>query len=229
MTTGSDYYLNSLRLLGFCGVDGINWAVVTRMRERAESANEYYFASMPQDACSVLHYMHPQFRFLIYVGLDDERVRAGAVRFFHDAEKVVGGDSNVWGSPVVVDGVPLLPDVECLVPSWLRQEFFVRTSGLSASEDHQYVYPGVRGPLLLPSDYIRKYFFFNLEVFYLSSNLMLVVVFLTLIFITAVTPVLSDQRGAVLRQGGHVLSRCFRYYVPDFSGRVVVQTPLIVR
>jgi hypothetical protein len=65
----------------------------------------------------------------------------------------------------------------------------------------------------------------------LSSNLMLVVVFLTFdfFFITAVTPVLSDQRGAVLRQGGHVLSRCFRYYVPDFSGRVVVQTPLIVR
>jgi hypothetical protein len=27
------------------------------------------------------------------------------------------------------------------------------------SEDHHYVYPGVRGPLLLPSDYIRKYFF----------------------------------------------------------------------
>ena len=61
------------------------------------------------------------------------------------------------------------------------------------------------------------------------SNLMLVVVLLILIFITAVTPVLSDPRGAVLRQGGHVLSRCFRYYVPDFSGRVVVQTPLIVR
>jgi hypothetical protein len=38
---------------------------------------------------------------------------------------------------------------------------------------------------------------------------MLVVVFLTLIFITAVTPVLSDQRAAVLRQGGHVLSRRF--------------------
>ena len=62
------------------------------------------------------------------------------------------------------------------------------------------------------------------------SNLVLLVVFLTLIFfITAVTPVLSDQRGAVLRQGGHVLSRCFRYYVPDFSGKVVVQTPIIVR
>ncbi len=59
--------------------------------------------------------------------------------------------------------------------------------------------------------------------------LVLLVIFLILIFVLAVTPVLSDQRGAVLRQGGHVLSRCFRYYVPDFSGRVVVQTPIIVR
>jgi hypothetical protein len=159
LTAGNEHYLHSLRLLGFCGVAGINWAVVTRMRERDESANEHYFASLPQDACSVLHYMRPQFRFLIYIGLDDERVRPGAVRFFHDAEKVVGGDVSVWGSPVVVDGVPLLPDVECLVPPWLRQEFFVRTSGLSVDEDHHYVYPGVRGPLLLPSDYIRKYIF----------------------------------------------------------------------
>jgi hypothetical protein len=53
LTAGSDYYLHSLRLLGFCGVAGINWAVVTRMRERDQSANEYYFASLPQDACSV--------------------------------------------------------------------------------------------------------------------------------------------------------------------------------
>ncbi len=59
--------------------------------------------------------------------------------------------------------------------------------------------------------------------------LVLLVIFLILIFVLAVTPVLSDQRGAVLRQGGHILSRCFRYYVPDFSGRVVVQTPIIVR
>ncbi len=48
-------------------------------------------------------------------------------------------------------------------------------------------------------------------------------------FVTAVTPVLSNQRAAVLRQGGHVLSRQFRYYVPDFSGRMVVQFPIIVR
>jgi len=162
MTTGSDYYLNSLRLLGFCGVAGINWAVVTRMRERDESSGEYYLATLTEDARSILHYMRPQFRFLIYFGRDDKRVNLDAresVRFFDDAEKVVSGDASVWGSPVVVDGVPLLPDVECLVPPWLRQEFFVRTSGLNVSEDHHYVYPGVRGPLLLPSDYIRKYIF----------------------------------------------------------------------
>ncbi len=33
LTTGNDYYLNSVRLVGFCGVGGINWAVVTRMKE----------------------------------------------------------------------------------------------------------------------------------------------------------------------------------------------------
>ncbi len=68
-----------------------------------------------------------------------------------------------------------------------------------------------------------------MEFLYLFFDLMLVIVFVTGFFVTAVTPVLSDQRAAVLRQGGHVLSRCFRYYVPDFSGRLVVQTPIIVR
>jgi len=162
MTTGSDYYLNSLRLLGFCGVDGINWAVVTRMRECNKPSSEHFLAILPEDCGSILHYVRPQFRFLIYFGRDDKRVNLDvreSVRFFDDTEKVVSGDASVWGSPVVVDGVPLLPDVECLVPPWLRQEFFVRTSGLNVSEDHHYVYPGVRGPLLLPSDYIRKYFF----------------------------------------------------------------------
>ncbi len=111
------------------------------------------------------------FRLLIYLGRDDKRVNLDvreSVRFFDDAEKVVSGDASVWGSPVVVDGVPLLPDVECLVSPWLRQEFFVRTSGVGVSEDQHYVYPGVRGPLLLPSDYIRKYsstwsFLFNIN------------------------------------------------------------------
>jgi hypothetical protein len=118
MTTGSDHYLNSLRLLG------------------------------------------PQFRFLIYIGRDDKRVNveSESVRFFDDAEKVVSGDASVWGSPVVVDGVPLLPDVECLVSPLVQTEFLVRTFGLGVTEDQHYVYPGVRGPLLLPSDYIRKYF-----------------------------------------------------------------------
>jgi hypothetical protein len=160
MTTGSDHYLNSLRLLGFCGVDGINWAVVTRMRERNKPSGERFLAILPEDCRSILHYMRPQFRFLIYLGRDDKRVNleSESVRFFDDVEKVVSGDASVWGSPVVVDGVPLLPDVECLVSPLVRQEFLVRTSGLGVSDGQHYVYPGVRGPLLLPSDYIRKYF-----------------------------------------------------------------------
>ena len=57
-----------------------------------------------------------------------------------------------------------------------------------------------------------------------------VFVFLTEVcFVTVLTPVLSNQRTAVVRQGGHVLSRQFRYYVPDVSGRIVVHTPITVR
>jgi len=161
MTTGSDHYLNSLRLLGFCGVDGINWAVVTRMRERNKPSGERFLAILPEDCRSILHYMRPQFRFLIYIGRDDKRVNldSESVRFYDDVEKVVSGDASVWGSPVVVDGVPLLPDVECLVSPLVQTEFLVRTFGLGVTEGQHYVYPGVRGPLLLPSDYIRKYFF----------------------------------------------------------------------
>jgi hypothetical protein len=135
---------------------------VTRMRERDESSGEFFLATLTEDARSILHFLRPQFRFLIYLGRDDNRVNLDvmdSVRFFYDTEKVVSSDASVWGSPVVVDGVPLLPDVECLVPPWLRQEFFVRTSGLGVSEDQHYVFPGVRGPLLLPSDYIREYSF----------------------------------------------------------------------
>ncbi len=96
------------------------------------------------------------------------------------------------------------------------------------TEDQHYVYPGVRGPLLLPSDYICKYFFIYICLFNLQF-IIHVCFYDRGFFVTAVTPVLSNQRAAVLRQGGHVLSRHFRYYVPDFSWRTVVQTPLTVR
>jgi hypothetical protein len=182
LTTGSDYYLNILRLVGFCGVDGINWAVVTRMREVSNPSRENFLAILPEDCRSILHYMRPQFRFLIYIGRDDKRVNldSESVRFYDDVEKVVSGDAIVWGSPVVVDGVPLLPDVECLVSPWLRQEFLVRTSDLDVSEGQHYVYPGVRGPLLLPLDYIRKYFY--IELVYLFSIWCFSIVFVILIF-----------------------------------------------
>ena len=46
--------------------------------------------------------------------------------------------------------------------------------------------------------------------------------------VTAVSPVWTDQRFFAMRLGGHVLSRHFRYYIPEFSGQIVVQTPIIV-
>ena len=167
LTTGSDCYLNSVRLVGFCGVGGINWAVATRMKEVSNPSRENFLNILPEDCIPVLHYMRPQFRFLIYLGQGDTRVNLESEldRYFYDAEKVVSGDASVWGSPVVVDGVPLLPDVECVVPSWLRQEFFAKTSDLGLPEGQHYVYPGVRSPLLLPSDYIRKYSFIYVYIY----------------------------------------------------------------
>jgi hypothetical protein len=47
--------------------------------------------------------------------------------------------------------------------------------------------------------------------------------------VTAVAPMWTDQRFHALRLGGHVLSRHFRYYIPEFFGQIVVQTPIVVR
>jgi hypothetical protein len=161
VTIGTDYYLNSLRLVGFCGIDGINWAVVTRMNEIADPVRDRLHNTFPKECFSLLHYMRPQFRFLVYFGRNSTRVNLanGLDRYFFDMEKVVSGDASVWGAPVVIDGVHVLPEVECLVPSWLRQEFFARTSDMGLPAGQHYVFPGVRSPLLLPTDYIRKYSF----------------------------------------------------------------------
>jgi hypothetical protein len=182
VTTGTDHYLNSIRLVGFCGANGINWAVVTRMKESSNPSCENFHAILREECCPILHYMRPQFRFLIYYGRDDKRVNLDereSVLFFEDAEKVVSGDASVWGAPVVVDGVHLLPDVECLVPPWLRQEFFARTADLGLPEGQHYVYPGVRGPLLLPSYYIRKYSFLYISIACYLGFIVFVVAFKT--------------------------------------------------
>ena len=160
LTTSTDLYLNSIRLVGFCGAGGINWAIVTRMKESDNPPRESFHGVFPKECLPILHYMRPQFRFLIYFGRNNTRVNMldELDRFFFDMEKVVSGDASVWGAPVVIDGVHILPEVECVVPTWLRQEFFARTSDLALPAGQHYVYPGVRSPLLLPTDYIRKYF-----------------------------------------------------------------------
>jgi hypothetical protein len=42
LTTSADLYLNSIRLVGFCGVGGINWAIVTRMKEKGDPPRERF-------------------------------------------------------------------------------------------------------------------------------------------------------------------------------------------
>ena len=163
MTTSADLYLNSIRLVGFCGVGDIKWAIVTRMKEKNDFPRERYYDIFAKESYPVMHYMRPQFRFLVYFGRNNPRVNLAnnLDRFFYDTEKVVSGDASVWGAPVVIDGVHVLPEVECLVPSWLRQEYFARTAFLGLPAGQHYVYPGARSPLLLPTDYIRKYIFFS--------------------------------------------------------------------
>ncbi len=56
----------------------------------------------------------------------------------------------------------------------------MRTFGLGVTEGQHYVYPGVRGPLLLPSDYIRKFLY--IELVYLFSIWCFSIVFVILIF-----------------------------------------------
>jgi hypothetical protein len=162
LTTSVDLYLHSIRLVGFCGFGDIKWAMVTRMKEENNLPRERYYEIFSKESYPVLHYMRPQFRFLVFFGRINPRINLAhnEDRFFYDMKKVVSGDVSVWGEPVVVDGVPLLPEVECLVPSWLQQEYFARTAHLGLPAGQHYVYPGVRSPLLLPTDYIRKYIFF---------------------------------------------------------------------
>ena len=162
LTTSTDLYLNSIRLVGFCGAGGINWVIATRMKENGDPPRERFHGTLPRECFPILHYMRPQFRFLIYYGRDSTFVNLANEldRYFYDMEKVVSGDASVWGAPVVIDGVHILPEVECLVPSWLRREYFARTAHLGLPEGQHYVYPGVRSPLLLPTDYIRKYPFY---------------------------------------------------------------------
>jgi hypothetical protein len=139
------------------------------MKEENDPSCERYYTTFAKESYPLLQYMRPQFRFLVYYGRKNPRVNLAENldRFFYDMEKVVSGDASVWGEPVVIDGVPVLPEVKCLVPSWLRQEYFERTAFLALPAGQHYVYPGVRSPLLLPTDYIREYIFFSCVLLFL--------------------------------------------------------------
>jgi hypothetical protein len=155
LSINSENYQRSVKLLRYCSVDGVIWAFVTRTRISNDAPSAQYQSIFPRICVSLMHYMQPQFRFLVYIGEKD--VNPG-VQFVTDIEKIVGGDDSVWGPPLFVDGLSVRPEVECLVPFWLRSEFRLKTFILAFHEDDAYMCPGVRKPTLMPSEYIRKFF-----------------------------------------------------------------------
>jgi hypothetical protein len=110
--------------------------------------------------------MRPQFRFLVYIGQDDMNP---GVPLVTDIEGIIAGDDSIWGAPVIVDGIPLTSEVECLVPFFLRREFRLKTFLMAFHKDDAYTCPGVKKPTLMPSEYIRK--FFLLFFFFLNCRL----------------------------------------------------------
>ncbi len=81
------------------------------MKEENDPSCERFYTTFAKESYPLLQYMRPQFRFLVYYGRKNPRVNLveNLDRFFHDTEKVVSGDTSVWGEPVVIDGVPVLP------------------------------------------------------------------------------------------------------------------------
>jgi len=77
LTTSTDLYIDSIRLVGFCGAGDINWAIVTRMKESDNPPRESFHGMFPKECLPMLHYMRPQFRFLIYLGQNNSLFQYG--------------------------------------------------------------------------------------------------------------------------------------------------------
>jgi hypothetical protein len=157
LSISSENYKKSLKLLGYCNVDGVLWALVTRIRVADNAPSAQYENVFPRSCRSLLHYMRPQFRFLVYIGENDMNP---GVPLVTDTEGIIAGDDSIWGAPVTVDGISLTPEVECLVPFFLRSEFRLKTFLMNFHEDDAYTCPGVKKPTLMPSEYIRKFSLF---------------------------------------------------------------------
>ena len=51
LTTSTDLYIDSIRLVGFCGAGDINWAIVTRMKESDNPPRESFHGMFRKSAC----------------------------------------------------------------------------------------------------------------------------------------------------------------------------------
>ena len=112
---------------------------------------------------------------------------------------------------------------------WTDQRFHaLRLGGHVLSRHFRYYIPEFSGQIVVQTPIVVRWVF---TFFFLLLVLVILRLWLCsrLGLFTAAAPMWTDQRFHALRLGGHVLSRYFRYYIPEFSGRIVVQTPITVR
>ena len=159
MATTKEHYMSSVALLCYVELDGMRWAVCTRFAHR-KFRGYIRLQDFHEDAAlAAVQLMRPQFRFLIYVGSDEEYcsdVRSYCAIEEQEQEQILRGDAAIWQRPVVLAGTPLCPDVECLVPYSCRESFMVEITGLPGIATG-YVPSGVGLPVLEPSWFLRKY------------------------------------------------------------------------
>ena len=160
MAVTKEHYMSSVALLCYVEVDGMKWAVCTRFAHRKFRGYIRLQDWHEEAALATVQLMRPQFRFLIYVGTDEEcctEVKTYWPTNEQEVEQILRGDVAIWQKPVVLAGTPLCPDVECLVPYASRESYLVEVTGLPGIATG-YVPSGVGLPVLEPSWFLRKYF-----------------------------------------------------------------------
>jgi hypothetical protein len=116
LATPLELYRRSITLMGYVLVDGCKWAICTRFGSLLRPCIR--LVDVHEEAARfVSELFRPQFRFLAAVGEEQGCIFAKVYTHESELEKVISGHVDVWGMPVVIDGVPFKPDVELVSPT----------------------------------------------------------------------------------------------------------------
>ena len=156
LATPLELYRRSITLMGYVLVDGCKWAICTRFGSllrpciRLEDVHE-------KAARYVTELFRPQFRFLAAVGEEQGCMFAKEYVDEDEVEKVMSGHVDVWGLPVVIDGVPFKPDVELVAPTGYNVGDEVKKDLFGFPAEHLIALGGL--PVLLVGLCLGEFFF----------------------------------------------------------------------